>query len=72
MINIDDVYEVDFLDDNERESAFSVHPVNASYELTEDTLLGKEDIHFESIFNKYRDIIKGQLRKLYTSGNVST
>lgn len=39
-------------------STFSMHPVNESYELTEETLLGKGDVHFEDIFDKYRKKIK--------------
>lgn len=43
---------------NDDISTFSMHPVNESYELTEETLLGKCDVHFEDIFDKYRKKIK--------------
>lgn len=52
-------------DTRDNESTFSLHPVNGSYELTEDTLLGKDDLHFEDLSKHYLQIIKRQLQELY-------
>ena len=50
---------------NDDISTFSLHPVNGSYELTEDTLLGKDDIHFKDLHEHYLPIMKRQLQDLY-------
>ena len=72
MENIDDYYDDVYFDelDDERVSSFSVHPVDWSYELTEDTLLGKNDIHFEDRFIYYRNLINQTFEQLKVAGKA--
>ncbi len=71
MQKTDDFYDT-YLDDigENRESAFSLHPVNWSYELSDDTLLGKRDIHFEERFNYYSELIDKTFEQLKAAGKA--
>ena len=71
MAKMDD-YNDAYMDDlnEEQVSSFSVHPVNWSYELSDDTLLGKSDMHFEELLNHFNKLIDEKFERLKARGKV--